>query len=196
MSIPNVKLFYGGNVVGEFAGALPKFQVEQWLAKNIPDPSASVLKDILAGAATRPRQETLQQLRQFVASHPDNKEAGFALARLIIFEQPEEAVALVEAIRLGDALYDAAEDVRTLAQLMQFELENGSPAAAHLSEARKALATGGMESAIQKTIEATMTDKSYRDDLPRRSAIALFHLLGSSHELTKKYRRRFDMALY
>ena len=191
-----MKLFSGGEVIGEFAGALPKFQVEQWLASNIPDPSAAELKAILSATASSPRQETEQQLRQFVAAHLDNKAARLALARLVVFEQPEEAAALVVAIRLGDELFDAAEDVRTLAHLMQLELENGTPAAGHLAEAQQALASGNMENAIRKIIAATMADKSYLSDLPRLSAIALFRILGSSHELTKKYRRQFDMALY
>ncbi|MFQ5448104.1 MAG: thioredoxin [Saprospiraceae bacterium] len=195
-SIPNVKLFYGGKVVGEFAGALPKFQLEQWLAANLPDPSAADLQVILDGAGRRPRQETEQLLRDFVAVHPGNKEAGLALARLIVFEQPEEAVVAVDAIRLGDPLYDDAEDVRTLARLMQFEPENGSPAAGLLAGARRALQSNDPETAIQKIIEATMADKSFNDELPRRAAIALFHFWGNGHELTRKYRRRFDMALY
>ncbi|TAK49264.1 MAG: thioredoxin [Saprospiraceae bacterium] len=195
-SIPNVKLFSVGKVIGEFAGALTKFQVEQWLASNIPDPSAAELKAILAATTSSPRHKTEQQLRQFVAAHPGNKAASLELARLIVFEQPEEAVALVAAIRLGDELFDAADDVRTLAHLMQFELENGAPVVGHLAEVRQALAAGDMEKAIQKIISATMADKSYLSDLPRLSAIALFRILGGSHELTKKYRRQFDMALY
>jgi len=195
-SIPNVKLFYSGKVVGEFAGALPKFQLEQWLAANLPDPSAAELQAILDGATTRPRQETEQLILGFLTAHPDNKEAGLALARFIVFEQPKEAVVAVDAIRLGDPLYDAAEDVRTLARLMQFDPENGSPAAGLLDAARRALQSNDPETAIQKIIEAAMADKSFSDELPRRAAIALFRLWGNGHELTRKYRRRFDMTLY
>ncbi len=35
MSIPNVKMFKDGKIVDEFVGALPEFQVQNWLDKNL-----------------------------------------------------------------------------------------------------------------------------------------------------------------
>ena len=35
-SIPSVKLFHQGKVVGEFVGALPKDQVESFLSEHLP----------------------------------------------------------------------------------------------------------------------------------------------------------------
>lgn len=34
--IPAVKLFSGGEVVAEFAGALPESQIQRWLAEHLP----------------------------------------------------------------------------------------------------------------------------------------------------------------
>jgi len=35
MSIPNVKMFKGGEVADEFIGAIPESQVKEWLDKNL-----------------------------------------------------------------------------------------------------------------------------------------------------------------
>ena len=35
-SIPSVKLFHKGTVVAEFVGAVPKGQIQSWLAQNLP----------------------------------------------------------------------------------------------------------------------------------------------------------------
>ena len=193
MSIPNVKLFHKGKVINEFAGALPKYQLEKWLQENIPDPSSIELQNILDSAG---EEEAEENLRRYAANHPDKKEAKMALAKYIVFKLPEEAMELVANIHVAEPLHDAAEDVRTLADLMQFQPDNGSQAGERLDTAKEALSANDFETAIQKIIEATMADKNYLGDLPRRSAIALFHFLGNDHELTKKYRRRFDMALY
>jgi putative thioredoxin len=193
MSIPNVKLFHKGKVVNEFAGALPKYQLEKWLDENIPDPSAAELENILNNAGET-GDET--KLRAYVEQHPDKKEAKLALAKHLVFKKPEEAETLVGDIPAFDPMHDDAEDVRTLSALLRFQPENGSAAGERLAAAKEALKNKDFEAAIQRIIDATMADKSYLGDLPRRSAIALFHFWGSNHELTKKYRRRFDMVLY
>ncbi len=192
-SIPNVKLFHHGKVVGEFAGAKPKHQIEQWLDEHIPEPFFNELQAIL----DEPDETTkTERLRHFVAEYPDNKEAKLALAQQLVFQQPEEAQELVAAIQIDDLEFDSAEDIRILAYLMQLKKENGSAASSHLDAARQALATSDFETAIQRIIDATMADKSYANDLPRLSAIALFRLWGREHPLTQAYRRRFDMVLY
>ncbi len=192
-SIPNVKLFHKGEVINEFAGAMPKYQLEQWLAANLPDPSATELQAILGDEKDSSKEE---QLRNFLAAHPDKQEAKLALAKHIVFGYPQEAVELLENVQLGDPLFDDAEDVRTLSELMLFDSSNGFATASHLIAAREALKSSDFETAIQKIIAATMVDKNFQNDLPRRSAIALFHIWGRDHELTKEYRRQFDMALY
>lgn len=196
MSIPNVKLFHNGAVVAEFAGALPKTQIERWLDEHLPDPVGDELKTLLASLQSMTPDQAVASLRKFVAANPGHKEAEMALAKLLAIAEPEEALALVENIHLGDPQYEDAEDVRTLAELMTLKPENGAPVMQHLSEAQAALKAGDNETAIQKIIAAIIADKSYHNDLPRRAAIALFHTWGEDNELTRKYRRQFSMALY
>ena len=191
--IPNVKLFHKGEVINEFSGALSKHQLEQWLAANLPNPSAGELQAILNEDNA---EEKEAQLRKFVTERPDNQEAKLALAKQVVFNNPQEAVDLVDGIHLGDPLFDDAEDIKVMGKLMEFESDNGSVTASHLVAARDALKSNDPETAIQKIIAATMADKSFQNDLPRRAAIALFHIWGREHELTMEYRRQFDMALY
>ncbi len=193
MSIPNVKLFHKGKVINEFAGALPRYQIEQWLDENLPDPAAAELQELLNNANPELAE---QKLREFVAANPEKKDKKIALAKLIVLKKPEEAVSLVEDINVAEPEHDDASDIRTLSELLQFQPENGSAPGEKLTAASKALQAGEEENAIRNIIDATMMDKSYLSDLPRRSAIALFHLWGDEHELTRKYRRRFDMVLY
>ncbi len=196
MSIPNVKLFHKGKVIAEFAGALPKSQVERWLAQHLPDPEGEELETLLKTIEKLPAEQAIERLRKFLSSHPGKKEAVLALAQRLVFVDPAEARQLVSDIQAGDPHHDAANDIRTLAELMELQSENGSQAAAHLMQAKEALSQGAFETAIQQIIQAVSVDKHFRDDLPRRSAIALFHLWGEEHELTRKYRRQFSMALY
>lgn len=191
-SIPNVKMFHKGEVIAEFMGALPRTAIERWLEEYLPDSRREGLALILSrlngeGGAS--------ELEAFVAQNPDIAEARLALARLIVYNDPERAAALVQPIRLGDKLAEYAEDLRILAELMSVEPDD-SPAGRLIDGARQALRRKDNETAIKNIIEAATVDKSYADDLPRRAAIALFRLWGPQDALTKNYRWRFDMALY
>lgn len=195
-SIPNVKLFSQGNVVAEFAGALPKAQVERWLDEHLPNPSAQALGSILKEEGAWPDSHIVQSLQAFSQQNPDNKEARLALAKHSLLQDSDAALQLVNDILDGDELFDQAEDVRAIASLMNYEKSNGVAAGKFLAEARSALQSGEQVQAIEKIIDAVMADKNYHGELPRKAAIALFHFWGPQHELTRSYRRMFDMALY
>ena len=193
--IPAVKMFYQGKVIADFTGALPRHQIESWLADHIPDERKAELEAIKT-QLTNKVPEALAALENFANTHPDLEEARLILAAYQVFDNPAKAKKMVEDISLGDKHYETAEDVRTLAELMECN-QNGNPKVEDkLTEARNALKAQDQEKALQSLIDAVMTDKQYCNELPRRATIALFHVLGNDHSLTKKYRRRFDMALY
>ena len=191
-SIPNVKMFYKGEVVAEFAGALPRTAIERWLEENLPDNRKESLSHILSRLNS---EGGLSELEAFVAQNPDVAEARVALAREVVYGNPERAAALVQTIHLGDKLAERAEDLRTLAELMSVQAD-GTPAGQLIACAQQALRKKDNETAISNIIEAATADKTYADELPRRAAIALFRLWGPQDELTKNYRWKFDMALY
>lgn len=195
-SIPAVKMFYKGEVIAEFVGALPKHQIVKWLDENIPDKRKEKLTQIIAKLNQENHESVLKELELFVQANPDLKEGQIWLAAEKVFENTEEAIDLVEDIKIGHELYDLAEDVRNLANLMEFAPDGHHKVDEKLDHARNALRKKDKESAVQHLIDAVMLDKTYQNDLPRRATIALFHVLGDQHKITRKYRKRFDMALY
>ena len=62
--------------------------------------------------------------------------------------------------------------------------------------ALRAVKGGNWEEAMQYFLKVIPEDKKYDEEGARKAMIAIFTLLGKDHELTKKYRRRFDMSLY
>lgn len=194
-SIPNVKLFYKGQVIGEFLGALSKTAIETWLSDHLPDDRIEAFNALLEAFKNDNSASNLAAIEDFVAQHPDLKQPALILAKILVFTEPEKATALVEDIYMGDKLYDEAQDIIVLAELMNHEPDD-QPVAQALQRAKTAIQEDDLEVALQAVIDATTINKSYQDDLPRKAAIAMFRLLGNQHELTKKYRWRFDMALY
>ena len=196
-SIPNVKLFYKGEVISEFAGALPKARIEKWLDDNIPTEEQNTLNELLAQEANWPDVVLIERLQNFLQAHPNDKSARLHLARHLVFDHPQEARKLLADFKISDQLYEQVKDINVLANLMELDGNYVADSVGSIMlEAKQALKNGQQELAIQKIIDAAAKDKSFQNDLPRLTAIALFHLWGNQHELTKEYRRSFDMVLY
>jgi putative thioredoxin len=195
-SIPHVKMFSKGKLVSEFVGALPEGTLVKWLDEFIPTEAKEQLAAIRERLSGQDRGTALADLRVFVAAHPELPMAGLVLASEIVFEAPEDAIALVQGIQLGDLLWESAENIRLLAELGTFEDTSGTEVGKQLSIAREALHANDFDAAMQAMIAAVEADKAFSKELPRRGAIALFRMFGSQHPLTIKYRRRFEMALY
>lgn len=194
-SIPNVKMFYQGKVIAEFAGALPRKAILDWLDEHLPN-DAKQAWEAIRDAVANGDPEAVAQLQAYVADNPANKEASLLLAQQLIWKEPAKALALVEAFHQDDlSLWESAEELLVINTFLAGKFDD-SPAGKALTQAQGALAQGDHEQFVLRIIQATMADKNYVDELPRRLAIAVFHTWGAQHPLTRQYRRRFDMALY
>ena len=191
--IPDVKLFHQGQVVAEFAGVKSKGQIEDWLDAHIPDARLGDLDDILQRLDTD--AGALTELKTFVEHNPDVVEARLALARKLVFSTPAEISELLTPIHLGDKYHDDAEDLRTIAAFLTHEPDD-SKVGKQIAAAQIAAEAGDEKALVEHIIEATQLDKSYGDELPRKTGIALFRQWGPQHELTRAYRWKFDMVLY
>ncbi len=196
MSIPNVKMFYQGDMIAEFAGALSKTAIEKWLDEHIPDDQKDDLHEMLAKEGEVPDAQLIEQLEKYVLQNPEYKDANVTLAKHLVFSKPEEVDGLLKDIHLGEEWHEMAEDIKTIVRFLNYAGTEETPVAKAIRKAQEATRILDFEEAIQKVIQAVTADKSFQKDLPRKTAIAFFHILGNGHELTKNHRWRFDMALY
>lgn len=191
--IPAVKMFYMGEVKAEFTGALPKYQIEQWLEEYLPNEQRDLIKSLQMQLFTEQHEEAVRSLKSILEENPGMEEAELWLAAATVGQHPER---VKQALHHTHKLYELGESVKSLADLMQCEEEAPAGLEEKLEAARQALKSYQYEAAIQALISATMLNKNFCNELPRRASIALFKLFGDSHPLTKQYRRQFDMALY
>lgn len=194
--IPNVKLFSNGVVIDEFTGALPEYQIEQWLAKALPSPWAEEVARAAAEMAAGNDAVAITLLEGVLVKEPENRDAAAMLVRLILFSRPEEALRLAETLEAEPDYADLSESVRTLGALLvrpASAIPDGESREAY-GEAVESLRNGDMDSALEHFISVLRKNRYYDDDGSRKACIAIFRLLGEEHEITMKYRRAFDRA--
>src|SRR6188768_3641922 len=66
-SIPNVKMFYRGEVINEFTGALPRNSILEWLKLSLPKAGLRALDRLLSSEEV-PAADDLQKL---LLAYPD-----------------------------------------------------------------------------------------------------------------------------
>lgn len=194
--IPAVKLFNKGQVIAEFTGALPKSEIERWLEKHIPDPTKQGYADLLAEITWPGTDEQVTKLAHFIADHAGFADAVIDLAAHQVLTDTDASLNAMKNITFGHLRFDTVTAIRTIAELLKAQPSGISATDQLLEKSKSALTNKDIDAALAALIALVTINKGFQDELPRRAVIALFQLLGQQHELTRKYQRRFSMALY
>ncbi|HEY6691346.1 MAG TPA: thioredoxin [Solirubrobacteraceae bacterium] len=171
--IPAVKAFKDGRLAGEFVGAQPPPQVEQFVDSLLPSAA-----DGLVAAGDE------QALRQALELEPGRADAAVALAR-ILHERGEDEEALE---LLGNVAGSFAAD--GLAARIRLEKEP------ELAEAFSALDAGEIERGLDGLIGAIAAQNGDRRDDLRRAVVGVLDDLGVDHPVARESRRKLASALY
>ena len=199
-SIPNVKLFVDGQVSDEFVGALPEAQVVDWLSKAVPSKHRVLLDGAKQLLLENNPSQARDILETILAAEPRNEQASVLLAQALLESNPDRALEIAGPINLGSKYFDAAEAVRTLAAIFSRidgseSLPDGPVRDAYLTAIRDAR-SNSFETALTGFIDVIRKSRYYDDDGARKACIAIFHLLGEDHEVTKRHRPAFGSALF
>jgi putative thioredoxin len=206
--IPNVKLFYEGEVIADFSGALPEHMVRKWLQENLPEGYGGVgdwqskVREWVARNEIKSAREYLMEKRE----EGDTTDEMLArLALLLLPDNIEEAEKVFEEIqqpfnfqmeREALATIDHLKEVLTDPEAIQGADEFSQQVMEDYQQAAKLLFEGDVEEALEAFINLIALYKQLDDEGPRKATLAIFKMLGENHPLTTKYRRRFSMALY
>ncbi|MEM1137257.1 MAG: tetratricopeptide repeat protein, partial [Bacteroidota bacterium] len=198
--IPAVKLFLDGEVKDEFSGALPEQQIQQWLNKNIPNEIDIELKEIAELIEQDNSLSTEVRLHKILEKEAGHPLASYYLAKLLIFKNPAEAQNYIVNAEKSPELINEALSLKDLIGIISLnnkenELED-APVKGIFLQGIEALTSQSFEAALEKFIDVIVKNKSYHDEAARKACVAIFQFLGEENDITKKYRRRFNMALY
>jgi putative thioredoxin len=194
--IPNVKLFIGGEVSDEFTGALPEYQIEQWLKKALPSPFTALIDRAAEDTRKGNFAEAIELLEDVLKQEPDNSRVKSMLIRLILFSRPADAARLSESLEGQPEYSEFCDSVRTMTALLR--LKPGSLPEAEVRDryisAIASLRNQDFDGALDVFIDVLRDNRYYDDDGSRKACIAIFRFLGEDHEITLKHRRSFDRA--
>ncbi len=205
-SIPAVKLFVDGKVVGEFMGALPATQVQRFLDTHLPSPSDELVtraRSVLAEDPARARE----LLRQATEDDPNHGPANYELARLALRNDEGELVEHhVSAIRPSADEWDRAQPLLAAVEFWEVCRPSGGEEAlrarleASPDDLDVRLALGcclatqeRWKDALETLLEVVKRNNRHQDAAARKAMVTIFDLIGRQHELSDHYVRQLQI---
>nr|MDP2191121.1 thioredoxin [Rhodoferax sp.] len=198
-SIPTCVLMVGGKPVDGFTGALPEGQIKAFLDKHLPE--GEVLEAEVtsvevgdAPAADDP-QAVHEALHQALLKNPDDEEARFEYIKLLLKEGRDDdakvafapVIAKTALVRRFDSLQrwmnaiDFAADREDLTRAAAgFDVKiaaNKRDFDARFGKAQTLIAAQDWPAAMDELIEILMRDKSWADELARKTFIAILDII-------------------
>ena len=192
--IPNLKLFFKGEVIDEVAGAMPEHDMRKWLEQKLPSKAKTLTMEAAKLLEQGHIEEGISKLEEALEEDESLAQARILLAGQKIWSAPQEVKELLQ----GYAYLEQAVEIMLLADTLARKYEDFPEGKSRdlVWQGVEALRKRDFAGALEALIKAIMIDKPYMDELARRLVIAIFHYLGEGHEITRAYRRKFDMALY
>jgi putative thioredoxin len=212
-SIPYVVAFVDGKPVNAFVGALPETQLRAFIDKVIPNPSEIQRRKAARLLAAGDAAGAASSLRSAIALHPENDAARIDLANLLLAQgsdanaitEAKELLARISAAQQSDsavtalrtrlAALEASANLPPQAELEARIANNGADLQARLDLANRLIAERRFERALEQLLAIVERDRSFRDDIARKTMLSVFELAADQRDLVAPFRRRLAAAL-
>ena len=203
-SIPSVKMVFQGKLIAEFAGALPEVQIRKWLEEHLPasEEETSGIEEVHKLLEDGNRESAMEMVKDLFIDNPENEEFRLLLGMLLIPNYVDEAEKVISPLTKSGKHYFEYDAIQTFKLILAYQKgekqlpEGGHPKTIEaLQFGIKAAYAGEFGIALDYFIQSLMYDKTYADELARKSCVAVFKALTDYHPITKAKRRAFSMAL-
>jgi putative thioredoxin len=194
-SIPFCVLFHQGQPVDGFVGALPEAQVREFLDRHVPTEelleAEEKIEEAEALAAEGDAEAALARLEQALSADPGNDTARGEMVMLLLQQgrnadaraafdpMAPRAIANLRITALGHwlAAVEAEASARSPDALAAAIAQNKRDFEARFELAQRHFAAGRFPEAMDELLEIVMRDKAWRDELARKTYVAILELM-------------------
>lgn len=211
-SIPHVVAFADGRPVDQFIGVLPESQLRAFVDRLVPDAAQTEHKRALAALENGQRAIAIDHLQAALALDPGNEAARLDLIEALLDEERTDEARL-EAERLSpkitqgiDVRYntlktrldaiDAAAELPPTDALEARVATNPADLEARFDLASALIARRDYGGALAHLLEIVKRDRTFRDDIGRKTMLSVFDLASHRPELVAEWRRKLSAALH
>jgi putative thioredoxin len=200
-SIPTVKAFSSGQMVGDFVGVIPEDRLREFLDKiTPPSPHQLLLEKASSLLGLHQWAQAEKIYRELLDLSAELPASLLGLAKsLLMLNQHGEALQILHnfpASRLyttAELLLPYAEDVDALAH---GQLPDDTELDAAYRTAIRLAGRGNLEAGLDGLLDVLRQDKNYRRGRARQVVLGLLELLGEEDPQTRQYRSELASVLF
>ena len=207
--IPSVKAVYDGKLVNEFSGAIPEAAIREFLQQIIPNESEVKRQQALSAYNVGDMDKALRLLEEAVQLDDDNHNAKIDLAALLVeTKEFENAKNLLNKVPLNLQQEDRVKELMTkvdlsersgdlpdMDTLLQRIEQDEMDLQARLDLANHYITTQSYDDALQLLFDIIKKDRTFGDDIARKTILDIFTLLGSQDERVRSARKTLATLL-
>ncbi|SDB82805.1 thioredoxin [Paraburkholderia lycopersici] len=210
-SIPHVVAFADRQAVDQFVGVLPEGQLRQFLDGLIPDGADAARRAAQEALAEGRRDEAYEALQAALAFDPGNDEVRMDLIEMLLADNRSDEAhkevdllspkttqgidARFNALKTRLDALDAAADLPPTDALETQVAANPADLEARFDLANALIARRKYAGALEHLLEIVKRDRSFRDDVGRKTMLSVFDLAAHQPQLVSEWRRKLSAAL-
>lgn len=200
-SIPTVKAFMQGQVVGEFIGLQPQARIKEFLERLLPPSQLSLSLEkgasLLAAQDWRDAEEVYRGLEE---QEPGKPPVLLGLARAVLAQGKGAEALFILRNFPASREYASAEKMRPLADMLVRFTKNELPEESDLDvmfrNSVRLAGRGNLEAAMDGLLEILRQDKRYRQDRAKQVILGILEIYDPADASARQYRNELAAVLF
>jgi putative thioredoxin len=211
-SIPHVMAFADGQPVDQFVGVLPEGQLREFIERLVPQGADAARLEAQTALAEGRRDDAYDALQAALAYDPGFDEARMDRIEMLLEDNRIDEVrneidllspkttqgidARFNAIKTRLDAVDAAADLPPTDALEAKVAADPTDLEARFHLASAFIARLKYAEALEQLLAIVQRDRTFRDDIGRKTMLSVFDLAAHQPELVAQWRRKLSAALY
>ncbi len=206
--IPAVKIFSGGEIVGEFVGALPPDQVRKIIDQILPDEEAPRIEEANGYLAGGRWEDAEKIYSKIIEKDPGQPSANLGMGMIAYhqgrFDEAEKYLSSVSSNTPGyekvppmlSRIYFEKHQAPDLNEITAALKDNPEDCRALFSLAIVYAKGGEYERALDTLLQVHKIKKDFEEGAAREAYLKIIEIIGRSSPEGKKYERELSMLLF
>ena len=206
-TLPTIKVIFQGQMAQDLEGPQEEDTLREMIEQLTMSSVERIREQIKVYLAQGHRAEAIELLQQVISEEPHNHALQTELSDLLIMENRIDEAKLILASLPTDAegiskpqnrvaFIELANELPPLAELLTAREANGDDLQLQYDTAVRLIADDQIEAALEGLLIMLKKDKSFDDELARKTMIKVFELLGKGDAMATAYRRKMFTFLH